>query len=281
MSFDKLCGWFTDQGPTIVAFSGGVDSTLLLAAAVFALGDRTLAVTARSASLPEEELDLAVQLAKSLRARHRIIDTHEDQDAEYRANKTSRCFVCKHTLFSALGKIASDEGFGTIVEGTTLDDLSDYRPGMVAAKNLGIRAPLIELGIDKTSVRKLAMANGLKNWDKPSTPCLASRVAYGEPITPERLDRIAKAERILRTHGFNSVRLRDHGVIARIEVDPTQIDRLWDTALRQQILAPIKALGFTYVTVDLDGYRTGAMNELLSATERQYPLHKISAKQPA
>lgn len=247
----------------LVAFSGGVDSSLLLAAALDALGERVLAVTARSPSLLPEEHDVAVAVARQLGARHRTIETDEIDDPEYRKNPTHRCFVCKSTLFTALAALARQEGLAAVLEGSNHDDQDDFRPGMKAAEQQGVLAPLMEVGLTKAEIRELARDRGIEVWDKPSLACLASRVPYGTEITREKLWRIGEAERVLRQRGFEVVRVRDHGVVARIEVGPGEVTRLLDAELRAEVVAGLKGVGYRYVSLDLEGYRTGAMNEVL------------------
>ncbi len=247
----------------VVAFSGGVDSSVLLAAAREALGEKTLAVIGRSPSFPGREFEEAVKGAERMEVRYRTLDTDEIENPEYAANPTHRCFICKSTLFKALQAVAVEEGLELVLEGSNDDDRQDYRPGMKAATLLGVVAPLQEVGLTKEEIRSLARARGLPVWDKPSLACLASRIPYGSPITRERLSRIDQAEELIRAHGFRQVRVRDHGEIARIEVDAAGIARLMEEGLRAQVVQQLKELGFSYVALDLQGYRTGAMNEAL------------------
>lgn len=250
-------------GGAVVAFSGGVDSSLLLAAAQEALGDRTLAVVGRSPSLPSVEYDHAVEIAQKLGARLVTVDTTEIDNPEYRENSTSRCFICKGTLFSALAEVGASEGIDAVLEGSNADDIADFRPGMEAARKLGVKAPLMEAGLTKAEIRELARARDIPVWDKPSLACLASRIPYGSPISRERLGRIERAEQAMRSLGFRQVRVRDHDTVARIEVDPVELDRLLEAALRSAVVAAVKEAGFKYISLDLEGYRTGAMNEVL------------------
>ena len=261
--YSRLLEMIGSLDGAVVAFSGGVDSSLLLAAAVEALGQRALAVTGRSPSLASDEYDVACEVAAQLQARHQTIDTDEIDNPEYQQNSTTRCFVCKSTLFTALQQLARDEGLAMVLEGSNADDTSDFRPGMEAAHKLGVRAPLVEVGLSKDEIRELAKARQIPVWDKPSLACLASRVPYGSRITRQRLARIEQAELAVRARGFRQLRVRDHGVVARIEVGPQELDRLLDPDLRQELSAAVKEAGFKYVALDLDGYRTGAMNEVL------------------
>lgn len=249
----------------LVAFSGGVDSSVLLAGAMEALGrDRVLAVTARSPSMPGEEERSAADLAAAMGARHITIETHEIDDPEYRNNPTHRCFVCKSTLFSSLASLAGEHGLEVVAEGSNADDEGDFRPGMRAAQALGVIAPLRDARLTKDQIRQVARARDIAVWDKPSAACLASRVPYGSEITREKLARIGQAEHALRALGFGQLRVRDHGTVARIELDPTEIPRLLDDRLRDQVLGQVRAAGYRYVSVDLQGYRTGSMNEVIT-----------------
>ena len=247
----------------VVAFSGGVDSSLLLRAAMDALCERALAVTARSPSLPESEYQNAVAVAGQLGAVHRTITTDEIDNPEYAKNPKHRCFVCKSTLFTALARLAADEGMEAVLEGSNADDQDDFRPGMKAAEQQGVKAPLMEAGLTKDEIRALAKERGIEVWDKPSLACLSSRVPYGTRITREMLHRIGQAEAFLRERGFSQVRVRDHGTVARLELDPDELPRMVDRKLRDDVVTRLKRLGYRYVALDLQGYRTGAMNEVL------------------
>jgi uncharacterized protein len=252
----------------LVAFSGGVDSSLLLAAAKEAQGDRALAVIGRSASYPAREHEEALAVARHIGARHLTIETLEISNPEYLRNPTNRCFICKSTLFGSLMELAAKEGLGCVVEGSNADDQQDFRPGMQAARKLGVRAPLMEVGLTKTEIRALARARDLAVWDKPSLACLSSRIPYGSAITPQRLARIDRAEEAIRARGFRQVRVRDHGELARVEVDPESVSRLLDADLRREVVAALKQEGYRYVALDLEGYRTGSMNEGLTPAAR-------------
>ena len=245
-----------------VAFSGGVDSTLLLALAAEALGgDNVLAVTGVSPSLPARERQACAELARSLGVEHVEIETAELDDPEYAANVPQRCFHCKSDLFRRLKALAAERGFAAVVCGANADDTGDFRPGLRAGDELGVPAPLLEAGLTKQDVRDVSRAMGLPTWDKPAMACLASRIPYHEPITAEKLARIERAEDALRDLGFAHCRVRTHGTVARIEVPPADVPRV--AARAAEVTAALKAAGYAYVALDLEGYRMGAMNEVL------------------
>jgi pyridinium-3,5-biscarboxylic acid mononucleotide sulfurtransferase len=244
----------------VVAFSGGVDSTYLAAVASEALGERALCVTAVSPSLARRELAAARELAGRFGWNHRTIGTHEVGREEYARNDSDRCYWCKSELFDVLSPIAGRRD-GVILVGTNLDDLGDYRPGQRAAAERGVRAPLVEVGLAKDEVRNLSARRGLPTAEKPASPCLSSRVAYGVRVTPERLRRIDRAEDFLLALGFSVVRVRDHGELARIEVPVEDIEQA--LARRAEIASRLQELGWRYVTVDLEGFRSGSLNEVL------------------
>jgi pyridinium-3,5-biscarboxylic acid mononucleotide sulfurtransferase len=249
-------------GSVVVAYSGGVDSSYLAAAAHEALGDRSLAVTAVSASLARRELNAARELALRFGWNHEVVGTHELSREDYARNDHDRCYWCKTELFEILEPIARERAAAVVV-GTNLDDLSDHRPGGIAADEHGVRAPLLEARLTKNEVRALAAAAGLPTADKPASPCLSSRVAYGVRVTPERLRRIDRAEDILIGLGFGVLRVRDHGDLARVEVPAAEVDRI--AALRDVVVRELRDLGWRYVTLDLEGFRSGSMNEVLPA----------------
>lgn len=252
----------------VVAFSGGVDSSLVLLAAREALRDRVLAVTARSATYTPLEEESARELAARLGARWQAVDTDELSDPAFRANPPERCYLCKRELLTKLRAIAAQAGGAAVLEGSNVDDLADFRPGRRAVEELGVRSPLLEAGLTKTQVRALARAHGLPNWDRPAAACLASRVPYGEELSVQRLRRIGAAEQALRDRGFVVVRVRDHGAVARVEVGADELPRLLEPALRDGVVADLKAVGYTWVALDLEGYRTGGMNEGLVVGDR-------------
>jgi uncharacterized protein len=241
----------------VVAFSGGVDSTFLLAVAVECLGENALAVTGVSSSLAASERDEAETLARRLGARHRWIETGEMDQPGYVANAPDRCYHCKADLFGRLQALAHAEGYAWVVEGANLDDLGDHRPGRQAAREQGVRSPLLEAGLTKAAIRELSRALGLPTWEKPAMACLASRIPHGIPVTIERLGQVERAEAALRGLGFRSVRVRHHETIARIELPPDERARLLDPTLGDEVVRAIKAVGYQYVVVDLEGYRPG------------------------
>lgn len=247
-----------------VAFSAGVDSTVVAKAAHIALGDCAVAVTATSASLAAGELDQARELAELIGIRHQVISTGEFEDTRYTRNAADRCYHCKSELYTRMDHINQELGVRYVLNGSNVDDLGDYRPGLRAAAEHGVRSPLAETGITKSEVRQLAAEWGLPVWDKPATPCLSSRVAYGEQVTPDRLRQIDLAEQFLRSHGFSRVRLRYHsGDLARIEVPLADLPRIAEPEFRRQLTHRLRALGFQYVTLDLEGFRSGSLNSVL------------------
>jgi len=251
----------------VVGFSGGVDSTLLLKVALDVLGgENVLAATARSASFPREELEEACRLAQALGARHVQFDSDELGDPDFVSNSPERCYFCKRHLFSGLRQLAREHGLETVADASNLDDAtSDYRPGLRAARELGVRSPLLEAGLRKSHVRELSRRLGLPTHDKPSMACLASRIPYGERITAEKLRRVERAEAVLRGMGLRQCRVRSHGPLARIELGPGEdVGALLGGRCAARLVAELKRLGFVYVTLDLEGYRTGSMNEVLA-----------------
>ncbi len=250
----------------VVGFSGGVDSTFLLSCCIEALGkEKVLAATAVSETYPQTQLEEAKEVVRMLGVEHHLFHTLELEIEGFKENPPNRCYYCKKELYTYLKELAAERGYRTVVDGTNLDDEGDHRPGMKALEELGIRSPLREAGVGKADIRKLSREMSLTTWDKPSFACLSSRFPYGESITPEKLTMVGKAEDFLRSLGFRQLRVRHHGQTARIEVESDQIDRLVEGKVRQKVVDHLKALGYRYVSLDLQGYRTGSMNEVLSS----------------
>lgn len=260
--YEKLVSILMDMKKVVVAFSGGVDSTFLLKVAVDTLGrNNVLAVTADSETYPTTELEEAKRLAKLIDVPHQVIETSELAIPGYTENDRNRCYFCKRSLFEHIQPILEEKGFENVVYGVIADDLSEYRPGMRAAKEKGVRGPLQEANLYKEEIRKLSKELHLPTWDKPSFACLSSRIAYGETITQEKLTKVEKSEAFLKTIGIRQVRVRTHGEIARIEVEPQDMEKL--LANHQRITEKLQSYGYKYVTMDLMGYKSGSMNKVL------------------
>ncbi len=255
--FDRLA----TLDSVIVAFSGGVDSAYLAWAATSILGPRALCVTADSPSYPDHHRQLALRIAREFHLHHELVTTAELERAEYRANPVDRCYFCKHELFTTLTKIARARGFTSIADGSNADDRSDYRPGRKAAREFGVLSPLDEAGLLKHEIRELSRRAGLPTWDEPASACLSSRIPYNSEVTTEKLRMIERAEAVLRELGFRVCRVRHHETLARIEIGRDELPRALEPELRARIVSELQAIGYRHVTIDLQGYRIGSLNE--------------------
>ena len=259
----ELSSILSSMESVLIAYSGGVDSTFLLKVALDVLGDKVLAVTSDSPTITRKELSYARNMAKELGANHIVLKTDEMDCKDFIKNNSQRCFWCKSELFTKLNDLAKKHGYNYVVDGSNYSDTSDFRPGLKAARKLGVRSPLIEACVTKEDIRNLLKTWGLPIWNKPSTACLSSRVPYGQSISVSLLNRIEKAEDILHKSGFRQVRVRDHNNIARIEISAEDFSKLVDPGVKDPISRSFKKLGYKYIAVDLDGYRTGSLNEAL------------------
>jgi uncharacterized protein len=267
---DHMRATFAPMRNVIVAFSGGVDSTFVLKVAHDTLGDRVLALTTTSPTMPDEDRDSALAMARQIGARHIIVESNELEIPGYAANPLNRCYLCKHNLFAVCEAKAVELGIDEIVDGLNLDDLHDYRPGMQAASEKRVRHPLVEAEMTKADVRAASRAMGLPTWDRPASPCLSSRFPYGTEITPEGLAKVAAGEKLLHSMGFAVARVRCHGDVARLELEQGEIARVFEPAVRDQIDREFKRIGFRFVAIDLKGFRSGSLNEgLIASAARQ------------
>ena len=265
----QLKTYLKSLGRVAVAFSGGVDSTFLLKAAQDVLGDQVIAITAKPYSFPDREMNEAKAFCRDQGIRHFVCKFNELEIEGFCENQPNRCYLCKKELFGEIAQIAEKQKIPYIVEGSNLDDDGDYRPGLAAVSELGVKSPLRQAGLYKKEIRELSKEMGLPTWKKPSFACLSSRVPYGEQIMEEKLEMIDRAEQLLLDRGFQQVRVRIHDRLARIEVLPEELEKLIEKNTRQEIITNFKSYGFAYVSIDLEGYRTGSMNETLQKEERR------------
>ena len=267
--YNKLQRLLKDMGGLVLAYSGGVDSTFLLSVAKDALGDNVLAITAVSPTYTQEEYERACEMALALGVRHISTQTNELENPDFLKNSPQRCYYCKKELFRKLRTIADQESLLCVADASNLDDCADYRPGRIAAKEAGIRSPLLEAGLRKEEIRALSKEMNLPTWDLPAAACLASRFPYGESLTLEKIKRVEQAEKFLRDIGFQQVRVRSHDRLARVELDANIIGEFFKKGLRANVVQKLKDLGFIYVTLDLEGYRTGSLNEVLPRIDQK------------
>ena len=268
--FEKLKEILSGMSSLVVAYSGGTDSTLVLKIAHEVLGDKVLAITAVSASLPSADRNEAEEIARQIGVKHVLVESMETSSQDYLSNTPDRCFFCKKETYGKLTAYAKKYGYEVIVDGTNADDLGDYRPGRKAAREFAVRSPLLEAGFTKVEIRQLSRELGLPNWDKPAAACLSSRIPYGTPITLEALSQVERAEALLHGLGLRQLRVRHHGTVARIEVDPSDFTLLLEH--RIEIVPALKAIGYSYVTLDMAGFRSGSMNDVIRKEDMDKPL---------
>jgi len=267
--YKKLQTILKDMGKVLIAYSGGVDSSFLLKVAGDVLGDNVLGTLGLSAAYPTREFNTALNFAKDINVTVRVIKTEETDKLKFRENPPDRCFYCKSELFSKLWEIAEEEGIQYVLDGTNADDTGDFRPGMKALKEQKVFSPLKEAGLTKEEIRELSKRLGLQTWDKPAMPCLSSRFPYGQEIDIKKLKMVDAAENILRDEGFKYLRVRHYGDTARIEVSQKEMHNLLNEGRRNRIVAKLKKLGYTYITVDMEGFRSGSMNEALNIEQKK------------
>jgi len=260
---ERLREIFRELESVIVAYSGGVDSSYVAYVANAELGPRAVCITGQSASLPAFQRAEIDRVVEKFGFQHEVVRTDELENPNYRANNSDRCFFCKDELYTRLESVARGRGIQTIVDGSTVDDLGDFRPGRRAAAQHAVRSPLIEVGLSKSEVRELSRRATLPTWDKPASPCLSSRIAYGTTVTIERLSKVDRGEEILREFGFREFRVRHHDQLVRLEIAQAEMDRILQKEVFQELAARFRELGFKYVTLDLEGFRSGSMNEVL------------------